>query len=82
MYVGYEKEPYNIVLLSDNGRALAVSTESIPLKSTRTSAGATLMTLKAKNYVADAEAATEEKYPMLKKLKKSIPSSGVLIDKK
>jgi len=82
VYVGYEREPYNIVLLSDNGRALAVSTDNIPLKSTRTSAGATLMTLKAKNYVMTAETATEEKYPMLKKLKKSIPSSGVLMDKK
>jgi DNA gyrase subunit A len=82
VYVGYEKEPYDIVLLSDNGRGLVVSTDNIPLKSTRTSSGVTLMTLKAKNYVSKAEIATEEKYPLMKKMKKSIPSSGVILEKK
>ena len=82
VYVGYEKEAYDIVLLSDNGRGLVVSTDNIPLKSTRTSSGVTLMTLKAKNYVSKAEIATEEKYPLLKKMKKSIPSSGVILEKK
>ncbi|MBE6609570.1 MAG: topoisomerase IV [Ruminococcaceae bacterium] len=81
VYVGYEKEPYEIVLLTDNGRGLAVSTENIPVKTTRTSSGVTLMTLKAKNFVTKAERATEEKYPNLKKMRKSIPSSGVIMDK-
>ncbi len=82
VYVGYEKTPYDIMIISENGRGLAVSSESIPTKSTRTSNGATLMTLKAKNFVKTAEAATEEKHGQYKKFKKSIPSSGALLEKK
>ena len=82
VYVGYEKEPYDIIMISENGRGLVVSTENIPVKTTRTSNGSTLMTLKAKNYVKKAEFASEQKYGALKKLKKSIPSSGVALEKK
>lgn len=82
VYVGYEKEPYDIMLISENGRGLVVSTENIPLKTTRTSNGSTLMTLKAKNFVKSAEAATEAKFGQYKKYKKSIPSSGALLEKK
>ena len=70
------------MLIAENGRALAVSTESIPVKTTRTSSGITLMTLKAKNFVERAEAATEEKFGSYKKFKKSIPSSGSVLEKK
>ncbi len=79
VYVGYEKEPYDIMLFSENGRALAVSTESIPLKTTRTSNGVTLMTLKAKNFISRVESASEEKHGDYKRYKKSIPSSGAII---
>ena len=82
IYVGYEKEPYDIVLVSENGRGLAVSTDSIPIKTTRTSNGSTLITLKAKDFVARVDEPSEEKFPNLKKMKKSIPSSGVALDKK
>jgi DNA gyrase subunit A len=82
VYVGYEKEPYDVMLVAENGRGLAVSSENIPLKTTRTSNGVTLMTLKAKNFVKNAEKATEEKYGQYKKFKKSIPSSGAILDKK
>ena len=82
VYVGYEKEPYDIVLVSENGRGLAVSTDSIPIKTTRTSNGSTLMTLKAKDFVSRVDEPSEEKFPNLKKMKKSIPSSGVALDKK
>ena len=44
--------------------------------------GSTLMTLKAKNYIKKAEKATEEKHGQYKKFKKSIPSSGALLEKK
>lgn len=81
VYVGYEKEPYEIMLISENGRALAVSTESISLKSTRSSAGSTLMTLKAKNFVERAEDGFGEKYGNIKKYRKSIPSSGAIMNK-
>ena len=82
VYVGYEKEPYDIMLVSENGRGLAVSTADIPLKTTRTSNGVTLMTLKAKNSIARAENATEEKFGQYKKFKKSIPSAGAMLEKK
>lgn len=81
VYVGYEKEPYDIVLVSQNGRGLVVSTDSIPIKTTRTSNGSTLITLKAKDFVKSVEAPSDEKFPNLKKMKKSIPSSGVALDK-
>jgi DNA gyrase subunit A len=82
VYVGYEKTPYDVMIVSENGRGLVVSSENIPLKTTRNSNGSTLMTLKAKNFVKFAEAATEAKYGQYKKYKKSIPSSGALLDKK
>lgn len=81
VYVGYEKEPYDIILISENGRALVVSTENISLKSTRYSAGSTIMTLKAKNFVEKAEDSFGEKYGNVKKYRKSIPSSGAIINK-
>ena len=70
------------MLIFENGRGFVVSTENIPLKTTRTSNGSTLMTLKAKNFVKSAEAATEAKFGQYKKFKKSIPSSGALLEKK
>ena len=81
VYVGFERTPYDVVLISDNGRALAVNTADMPIKTTRTAAGSTLMTLKAKSYVARAEDASEEKHGNVKKIKKSIPSPGVLLKK-
>lgn len=82
VYVGYEKEPYDVMLISANGRGLAVSTENIPLKTTRTSNGITLMTLKAKDSVVKVENITEENIGKYKKFKKSIPSAGANLDKK
>ena len=40
------------------------------------------MTLKAKDFVTVVDEPSEEKFPNLKKMKKSIPSSGVALDKK
>ena len=82
VYVGYEKEAYDIMMITENGRALAVSTENVPLKTTRTSAGSTMMTLKAKNFIDRVEIATEERFGQYKKFKKSIPSAGVILEKK
>ena len=81
VYVGFERAPYDIVLISDNGRALAVNTADLPTKTTRTAAGSTLMTLKAKSFIDKAEEASEEKHGPVKKLKKSIPSPGVIFKK-
>ena len=78
VYVGYEDEPYEILIRSENGRALIVNTAEIPLMSTRNAAGNTLMMLKAKNYVSTVEKDFESKYENTKKYRKSIPSSGVV----
>ncbi len=79
IYIGFERTPYDIVIYSENGRALAVNTSDFPVKTTRTASGSTLMTLKAKTFVKKAEDASEEKHGNIKKLKKSIPSPGVLL---
>lgn len=78
----YETEPLDILLVSDNGRALVVNTSELPIKSTRTSCGVTVMTLKAKHYISSALNVTERATDILKRYRKNIPSSGAnLTDK-
>ncbi len=81
VYVGYEAEPYDIIIISENGRALALNTSDIPLMSTRNAAGNTLMTLKAKNYVSEVVTSFEGEYANPGRYRKNIPSSGVLLRK-
>lgn len=78
----YETEPLDIMLVSDNRRALVVNTGDLPLKTTRTSCGATVITLKAKHYIDSTLNVTGRLPDVLKKYRKNIPSSGAnLIDK-
>ncbi len=81
VFAALEKQEVNILMVSENGRALLVSSSDIPLKTTRTSAGVTLMTLKAKNYLERAETVDGERIKELKKYKKNLPSSGAAYTK-
>jgi hypothetical protein len=73
-----EKEPYEILLVSDAERAITLKTSLIPIKTTRTSGGVTLMTMKKGNKLRYATDNIPEAYTKgYKKLK--IPASGVTI---
>ena len=79
MALYHETAPFDILLLSDDNRALVVNTADIPLKKTRTSEGNAVMTLKAKHYVAKATTMPQH-FTNDKRYRKSIPSSGAIID--
>ena len=73
-----EKDPFDILLVSDAERAITIKTSLIPVKSTRTSGGVTLMTMKKNNKLLYATDNIPEPYTKgYKKLK--IPASGQAI---
>ena len=73
-----EKEPFDILLVSDAERAITIKTSLIPIKTTRTSGGVTLMTMKKGNKLTYATDKIPEAYSKgYKKLK--IPASGTAI---
>ena len=70
-----DKEPVDILLVSDAERAITIKSSLIPVKATRTSGGVTLMTMKKNNKLLYATANIPEAYAKgYKKLK--IPASG------
>ena len=77
----YEKEPMDILLVSSENRGIVIKSSLIPLKSTRTSSGVQLITLKKGQTLASAKTDLSE-FPNgatgLKKLK--IPATGVPLD--
>ncbi len=80
--VFYEKEksPFEIMLISDNDRAIILKTSLIPVKSTRTSGGVTLMTLKNGVELRCAVQKIDERYDALKGYRKlKIPATGQLL---
>ena len=75
-----EKEPFEIMLISSNDRAMILKSSLIPQKATRTSGGVTLMTLKKGQYLRAATNQIDEKYDRLKGYRKlKIPASGQLL---
>ncbi len=82
VYVGYEKEPYDIMLISENARGLVINTSELPLMSTRSAGGNIVMTLKAKTKVSRVITDIESIYGNAKKYRKSVPSAGAPLDNK
>ena len=73
-----EKDPYEILLVSDAERAISIKTSLIPIKTTRSSGGVTLMTMKKGNKLLYVTDKIPEAYSKgYKKLK--IPASGTTI---
>ena len=73
-----EKDPFDVLLVSDAERAISIKTSLIPAKTTRTSGGVTLMTMKKGNKLTYATDNIPEAYSKgYKKLK--IPASGTMI---
>lgn len=74
----YEKEPFELLLVSSDNRGIVIKSSLIPVMSTRTSSGVTLMSLKAGQTVVRASrdlSSLADGSKGLKKLK--IPATGV-----
>ena len=74
----YEKAPMEILLVSSDNRAIVIKSSLIPLMSTRTSGGSTLMSLKKGQTIVRATTDLSEISDSEKSLKKiKIPATGV-----
>ncbi len=79
----YEKEPFEIMLISDQDRAIVIKTSLIPEKATKSSGGVTLMTLKNKQKLVAAYSSFSDIISDSKGYKKiKIPATGVLLEDK
>ncbi len=78
-----EKSPFEIIMVSDSDRAIIIKSSLIPQKSTRTSGGVTLMTLKGNSKIVDCRRDFEEKYTDTRGYRKlKIPASGQILNEK
>jgi len=75
--VFYEEQPFDLLMISDNGKAILINTKLITEKTTRSSQGTALFKLKAKQKIVNALSNFEEKYPSAKGCKKiKVPATG------
>ena len=74
----YEKSPMEIMLVSSDNRAIVIKSSLIPLMSTRTSGGVTLMSMKKGQTLVRATTDLDSIPDGAKSLKKiKIPATGV-----
>lgn len=79
----YEKEPLDILLTSSDNRAIILKSSLIPIKTTRTSSGVTLMTLKKDCRIISASTDFSEKSDEYKGCRKmKIPAVGSILSAK
>ena len=77
----YEAEPMDIMIISNDDRAIVINTSLISLKTTRNSIGVALFTMKGKRQIVGVETNFGEKYANVKKYTKTkIPASGTLLE--
>ena len=67
----YESEPFDMLIGTKSGKGAIVNTKLLPIKTTRTSIGSTLVTLKAGDEVTFALKDFEKKYPETAGLRKT-----------
>lgn len=78
----HEKEPIDLLLISDVHKAIQISSALIPVKTTRASQGVTLMSLKAGQTLTEAVPAASRDTSGAKGLRKiKIPATGVPFDR-
>ncbi len=75
-----EKDPYDVMMISSDDRAIVFKTSLIPLKTTRSSSGVTLMSLKKGGKVASVRTDIPEDTKGYKKTK--LPATGTLLAEK
>ena len=80
----YEGEGCNVMMVSDNGKAIVINSSLISSKTTRTTQGNNVFTLKKGQKITEAYIAEESPYPdSVKKYRKiKVPASGTTVDKK
>ena len=78
-----EKKPFEIMIVSNDDRAIIIKSSLIPVKTTKTSIGVQIMTLKKNQKVANAISDMEDIYENAKGYRKlKIPASGTLLSEK
>ena len=78
-----EKNPFEIMLVSSEDRAIIIKTSLIPIKSTKTSIGVQLMTVKKNQKLISAFSDFESIYENTKGYRKlKLPATGVLLTEK
>ena len=78
-----EKEPFEFIMVSNGDRAIVIKTSLVPVKTTRTSGGVTLMTLKKGQSIVDCRRDFEERYENTKGYRKlKIPAAGQILNEK
>ena len=79
--VFHEKEPFDLMLISNVGKGIVINTSLIPQKTTRSANGVTLFTLRKKQELEQAVAEPEGKWQNVRKYRKTkIPAPGVALD--
>jgi len=72
-----EKDPFDFIMVNNADKAIIIKTALVPQKTTRTSGGVTLMTLKKGQKIVDCTSNIEARYPDTKGCRKlKIPASG------
>ena len=78
-----EKNPFEIMLVSSEDRAIIIKTSLIPVKSTKTSIGVQLMNVKKNHKITSAISNFETVYENTKGYRKlKLPATGVLLSDK
>ena len=75
-----EKEPLDILMVSENNRGIVISSSLVPLKTTRSSQGVAVMNLKKGVEIKLATADVESYGPSKKYRKTKIPATGATLD--
>ena len=74
----HEKEPFDLLLISNAQKAIQISSSLVPVKTTRSAQGVALMSLKAGQAVTEAVLASSRDTSGTKGLRKiKIPATGV-----
>ncbi len=78
-----EKDPFEIMLVSSEDRAIIIKTSLIPIKSTKTSIGVQLINVKKNHRLVSAVSDFESVYENTKGYRKlKLPATGVLLSEK
>ena len=78
-----EKKPFEIMMISNDDRAIIFKTSLIPVKTTKTSIGVQLMTLKKNQTIVSAVSDFDDSAENTKGYRKiKLPASGVLLNDK
>jgi len=76
----YENKPFELMFVSENKKAITISTKLIPIKTTRSSQGVTVFDLKKKDKIISVQKVEEDNLSAKNYKKIKIPAIGKLLD--